>query len=452
MKKRFNILIVDDEVEYQKAFGYILEKAGYNVLTASSGERALEIMRDTNIDLLITDLKMPEMDGITLIRNVRAKNSEIDIIVLTAFGTISSAVESIKEGATGYFVKGSDMSTFLIEIDRIYKLASLEKSNMIFQTESLKSDLFLETKSKSFQLVLDNCLKAANTDINILLLGESGVGKEVIARFIHENSKRSNNHFIPVNCQTYSNGIVDSELFGHEKGAFTGATERRIGRFEASDMGTLFLDEIGDLSLEMQGKILRALETRSIERLGSNRNIELDNRLISATNKNIYKLIQNEKFREDLLYRINSLEILITPLRERKEDLPGLINFFIKKISNEQKKSIEEIDSKTMELLLEYNYPGNIRELRNILERMIALTDDSILRINNFNLNSNFNKTKNNIYNGLDLRSARSEFEKSFIDNVLRKCIGDLNEASSQLGITKRQLWNKIKEYDIEIQ
>ena len=329
--KDYRILIVDDEIEYQRVFSFILKKKGYTVSTCSGGKEALRFLEENEVDLVMTDLKMPEMDGIELVKKVKEKYSDIDIHVLTAFGTIETAVSAMKYGANGYSVKSSDPEALLAEIDRMAKLKMLEKENR-YLAESSDNEKYLKTENREFREVLDICRKAAESDINVLILGESGVGKEVLARYIHEQSRRKKNHFIPVNCQVFGEGTLESELFGHEKGAFTGAAEKRIGRFEASNGGTLFLDEIGDIPMSLQGKILRVLENKEIERVGSNKAIDLDFRLISATNKNIEEEIKEGIFREDLLYRINTLTVTIPPLRERKEDLPKLIEFFVRKI------------------------------------------------------------------------------------------------------------------------
>ncbi|MEG1313262.1 MAG: sigma-54 dependent transcriptional regulator, partial [Bacilli bacterium] len=346
--KGYKILIVDDEIEYQRVFSYILSSNGYSVKTSSSGAEALEVLKENEIDLVITDLKMPGIDGIELIKNIHEKYSDMDIMVMTAFGTIESAVKSMKYGANGYFIKGSEPESFIVEIDKLSKIKELQSSNAILKESNGNGKFFLETKSHEFAKMLEVCKKAAKTDINVHLSGESGVGKEVIANYIHQMSNRKDNHFIAVNCQVFPEGMVESELFGHEKGAFTGATEKRIGRFENANFGTLFLDEIGDLPIATQGKLLRVLETRTIERVGSSKNIELDIRLISATNKKLSDLISRGEFREDLMYRINTIDITIPPLRDRREDIPSLIEFFIMKIQTDQKKKIVEIEENTL--------------------------------------------------------------------------------------------------------
>lgn len=460
--KDFRILVVDDEVEYQRVFSLILSKKGYQVLTCSGGKRALELLSENEIDLIMTDLKMPEMDGLTLVEKVKASYPNIEIMIITAFGSIESAVKAMKYGANGYFIKSNDPESLLVDVQRIAKIKKLEKSNTILQRQKkASSDFFLDSKCPAVLQILETCQKAASSGINVLLLGESGVGKEVFANYIHRLSDRKDYHLIPVNCQVFGEGTVESELFGHEKGSFTGALSRRIGRFEEANHGTLFLDEIGDLPVNFQGKLLRTLETRTIERVGSNRPIELDLRFICATNKDLMKEIAQGRFREDLLYRINTLTITIPPLRERKEDLPGFIQYFLNRICSEQKKKILSVAPETMNALLCYDYPGNVRELRNILERMVALNEGSVLCSQvPFAYETNAVTAADEGMDGIwdrtvpknfsSLRQERARFEKDYIEQVLRSTGGNVAEAANVMQITKRQLWNKISEYEIE--
>lgn len=375
-KSNYKILIVDDETEYRKALAMILEDIGYTTAMCSNGAEALKYLSKNNADLVVTDLKMPVMSGTELIRKIREQNIEAEILVITAYGSIESAVDAIKLGASDYFVKSGSPEELIIKVDRIAEMKRLKRKNDILIKKQNDSDVFLESKNRDFQNIIDMCERIADTDINILILGESGVGKEVIANYIHRMSGRANEPFIPINCQVFPEGVMESELFGHEKGAFTGAVESRIGKFEEANYGTLFLDEIGDMPLSAQGKLLRALETKSIERVGSNKRIALDIRFIFATNKNLEEEIKKGSFREDLFYRINALTFTIPPLRERKEDLPALIRFFVKKTEREQKKRDISVDEEVMEKMLAYNYPGNIRELKNTVERMLALSRD----------------------------------------------------------------------------
>lgn len=454
-KKNYKIMVVDDEPEYQRVFAYILKKNGYQVSSCSSAKEALDELSRREVDLIMTDLKMPDMDGIELVKEVKKRFEDTDIMVITAFGSIESAVEAMKYGACGYAIKNSEPDVLLADIDRLAKIKLLERENSLLAEQSgfkNDSDMMPQSKSPAYRELLETCRQVAGTDINILLLGESGAGKEVVARYIHELSMRKNRHFIPVNCQVFSEGTLESELFGHEKGAFTGASEKHIGRFEAANHGTLFLDEIGDMPLKLQGKLLRVLENKEIERVGGNKPIELDIRLISATNKDLDREIEQGVFREDLLYRINTITVTVPPLRQRKEDLPMLIDALLRRIEKDQKKKILEIDPLTMDFLYQYDYPGNVRELKNLLERMVALSDDGVLRSRGFSGSPSVDASSEAVRTQqavLPLRTARGIFEKEHIENALAATDGNVAAAAKLLEITKRQLWNKIAEYKI---
>ncbi len=447
----YNILIVDDEKEYQLVVSMILEDAGYRTETCSNGREALDILEKSDIDLVITDLRMPVMSGDELIAKIREKEMDVDILVVTAYGSIESAVEAIKNGATDYFVKSDDPGELLIKVERISDIRHIRRKDDILLKNQNAGSVFLDSKNPEFCQLLEMCDRTADTDISILLLGESGVGKEVIANYIHGKSNRRDEPFIPVNCQVFPEGVIESELFGHEKGAFTGAVGSRTGKFEEANYGTLFLDEIGDLPMTTQGKLLRALETKTIQRVGSNRSINLDVRFIFATNKDLYREIENGNFRDDLLYRINTLTLTIPPLRERREDLPGLIGFFVAQTAVDQKKKNVTIDDDVMDYLLNYDYPGNVRELRNIIERMIALSIDGRVTSKEILINSRNNAGIYAAQGELqDLRTARGAFEKNYINDSLKKNDWNVEKTAASLGITSRQLWNKIKQYDIQ--
>lgn len=454
MKTGYKILIVDDEPEYQRVVSMILNRAGYHTSTCSNGREALKYISENEVNLVITDLRMPELDGEELIRQLVLGNSELDIIVMTAYGSIESAVDTIKYGAKDYFVKSSELEELLMKVERLAQLKRLtEKSSILLRNQNTET-VFLESKNDRYLRLLELCNKTADTNINVLLLGESGVGKEVFANYIHSCGNRKNEPFVPINCQAYPEGVIESELFGHEKGAFTGAVQKRIGKFEEANFGTLFLDEICDLPMSLQGKLLRVLETRKIERIGSNKSIDLDVRLISATNKMPEQEIAEGSFREDLLYRINTLTLIIPPIRDRKEDRPGLLEFFIRKTEIEQKKKIRHIDGQVMEMLLNYDYPGNVRELKNMTERMVALSDDGVITLRDVQLPGCVKEasTEMSSFYGeepMSLKDARRQFEKCYIEKVLRSEDGNVTRCAVKLGITARQLWNKINEYGI---
>jgi len=328
-KRGLKILVVDDEQDYCNVMKVILEANGHMVSVATSGRTALNILAQKTFDVVITDLMMPEIDGRQLMSEIKERFPGTEVIILTAYGSIENAVDAMREGAYSYVTKGGDPGELLREITKLHRVLDLKQENQLLKEKVNQHDSMLETSSPLFQNVLATAKKAADSDTNILILGESGVGKEVIARYIHENSPRANKTFMDLNCHAIAETVLESELFGHEKGSFTGAMTRRIGRIEGADSGTLFLDEIGDIPLSMQAKLLKAIEQKRIYRMGSNEEIDVDFRLVTATNKDLAKEIAAERFREDFYYRISTIVIHIPPLRERKEDLPLLINYFL---------------------------------------------------------------------------------------------------------------------------
>ncbi len=446
----FKILVVDDEEEYREVIRMILESKGYYVEDAPSGEEALKILERKSYNLVLTDLIMKGMDGIKLIEEIKKEFSDIEVIIITGYGSVKNAVEAMKKGAFSYFVKSHDPEELLIEIEKLKKIETLEKDNEVLKNEQNYSKFMLKTNNKKFRKILDIGKKAANSNVNILILGESGVGKEVFSRYIHNCSDRKDKHFIPVNCHALSQSLLESELFGHEKGAFTGALERRIGKFEAAHHGTLFLDELGDTSLSTQVKLLRAIEERKIERLGSNKSIDANFRLICATNKDLEKAIEDGEFREDLFYRISTITIEIPSLRDRKEDLPSLIDFFLEKSKTELKKNVNKIEKGVMDFLLSYDYPGNVRELKNIVERLVVLSEKGIIRemdIPEYKIKKKEVEIKEDIKS---LKDIRKEAEKKYIEQVLEKYEYNISQSAKVMDISRRQLFNKLTEYNLK--
>lgn len=436
----FKILLVDDEKEYLDVIQLILESNQFKVKTVSSGQEALKILKDESFDLVITDLIMPEMTGLELLEAIKKTYSDIEVILFTGYGSVQNAVDAMKKGAFSYFIKSHDPDELIIEIKKIVKMRQYIKRG-----EKNQVEFVLDTKNPGFKKVLETIEKAAKSDVNILLLGESGVGKEILAQYIHQLSVRNEEAFVPVNCHAFSESLLESELFGHEKGAFTGANETRIGRFEAADYGTLFLDEIGDTTLNIQVKLLRSLESKAIERIGSNQLREIDFRLICATNRDLNQLISENQFREDLFYRISTITVTIPPLRERKEDLPALIQFFFDKIKMEMKKDIHHIEDMVITRLLQYDYPGNIRELRNIIERLIVLSENGEVLAEDLPEHFEGEPTEKET-----LRSYREQAEKVFIIKVLEEHNYNMTKSAEALGISRRQLFNKVERYRIE--
>lgn len=451
----FKILVVDDEEEFRNVYKLMLEFRGFEVSLASCGEEGLSFLEKEYYDLVITDLKMEGMDGTELLKKIKEKNYNCEVILVTAFSTVENAVIAMKLGAFGYFIKGQDPQILLKEIDKLLKIKELENDNKTIKSSLMSFNYLLETHSPKFKEVLRISKKAAESNANILILGESGTGKEVIAKYIHQCSSRKEESFVAVNCQVFSDGVLESELFGHEKGSFTGAFEKRIGRFEEADMGTLFMDEIGELPLNTQVKLLRVIENKAIERIGSNKSIGVNLRLISATNRNLDKEIREGRFREDLLYRINTITVEVPTLKERKEDLPILINFFMDKYQNEMKKKINKMEDGLLEMLINYDYPGNIRELKNIIERLVVLSDNGILRkrdMPSIKVSVQENSEIGSVVVLKPLREIRQTYEIKYIKLVLSRCGNNLSEAARILEISRRQLYNKLEEYGMSEQ
>lgn len=451
----FKILIVDDDADYRETYSMLLKKKGYSIDVAASANEAYKLMDEEFYPLIISDMMMPGINGIEFLNEVKEKyNKNIEVIMVTGYGSIETAVKSMKIGAFGYFIKSHNPEELILEIEKVKKIFSLQ--NLTELNKSNKKNRYLYTsKNKEMQNVYELVRRVANSNTNVLITGESGVGKEIIAQMIHDNSNRVDMPFIPINCQYYSAGLIESELFGHEKGAFTGATSTRIGHLEEANGGTIFLDEIGDIEEVTQVKLLRVLETRQIERIGSNKLINVDFRLVTATNKDMKKSVSGGIFREDLYFRINTIEIKIPPLRHRKEDLEDLIYFFINRYNKEMGKGIRDIDEDTKQQLLKYSYPGNIRELKNIIERLVVLSNGSILKgdIINYNISNNKSNCESSNQPNIQIanyKDAKRKFEIDYITNVLNKCNNNITHAANFMGISRRQLFNKITEYELK--
>ncbi len=450
----FRILIVDDDADYRETYRMLLTKKGYNIETAASSEEAYQFMDKEYYPLIISDIMMPGINGVEFLRKFKDKyNKNIEVIMVTGYGSVETAVQSMKLGAFGYFIKSHNPEELILEIEKVHKIFSLQNINELNKNNN-KSKYLYTSSNEGMQNVYEMARRVAKSNSNVLITGESGVGKEIIAHMIHDNSARANMPFIPINCQYYSSGLIESELFGHEKGAFTGASVTRIGHLEAGNGGTIFLDEIGDMEEGTQVKLLRVLETRQIERIGSNKLIDVDFRLVAATNKDMTKHVADGRFREDLYFRINTIEIKIPPLRQRKEDLEDLIYFFIERYNKEMGKGIKDIDENTKQQLLSYSYPGNIRELKNIIERLMVLTTGrNVLKGDIINNNKNINNSSSNEMineNITTYKEAKRNFEIKYINKVLKSCGNNITHAAKIMDISRRQLFNKIMEYDLK--
>jgi DNA-binding NtrC family response regulator len=449
-KRGLRVLVVDDEQDYCNVMKVILTAKGHHTDVASSGAAALTLMEQGSYDLVISDLMMPEMDGRQLLHEIKRLYPGTEVIMMTAYGSIENAVEAMRDGAYSYVTKGGNPEELIREIGKLQDMQNLRLENQLLKEKVSAVDAMLESNNPAFQATLSIARKAAVSDSNILILGESGTGKEVIARYIHQNSSRDKRQFMDLNCHAIAETVLESELFGHEKGSFTGALNKRIGRIEAADQGTLFLDEIGDIPLSMQAKLLKTIENKRIYRMGGNEEIEVDFRLVTATNKDLELEIEEGRFREDFYYRISTITINLPPLRRRKEDLPLLIDYFFKRSQSEMKKPIRKIDSQVTDFLLTYHYPGNIRELKNIIERLVVLSENGLVDTDSLPVSGREENRKTAVMLDRGLREIRKEAEREYIQSMLLKNNNNMSKTAEKLGITRRQLFNKITEYHLD--
>ncbi len=449
----FRILVVDDEELMRDYLYETLKRKGYNVEIAKNGKEAIKILEDNNYNLVITDMKMPEITGMDVLRFVKEKTPDTFVVVLTAYGTVENAVEAMKIGAYDYLMKPCTADEIEILVDRVKNF-----QNVIAENKLLKSQLFTKYDlssiigiSKPMKKIFELIKTVAKTKATVLITGESGTGKELVARAIHYNSPRRDKPFIKMNCAALPEGLVESELFGHEKGSFTGAIRQTTGKFGLADGGTILLDEISEISLNLQAKLLRVLQEKEFERVGGSQTIKVDVRVIATTNRDLLKEIANNNFREDLYYRLNVFPIKMPPLRERKEDIPALVNHFIEKFSLENGVPIRKIHKDALEKLMNYDWPGNVRELENTIERATIIsksdiiTPDDIIIEENIPVNKEFDlQTFMNTYFG---NKTIAEIEKDAIFVTLRKCGNNKTKAAEKLGISIRTLRNKLNEY-----
>ena len=439
------ILVIDDEQNIRKMLTRVLSPEGFIVKEANNGLEALKRLQEENYSLVLLDLKMPGLNGIETLKEIRENDLNLPVIMMSAYGSIPEAVEAMKLGALDYLIKPFDIEELKIIIKRAIKQYELEVENIYYREEEEKRFNFDEIigKSSSINKVLEMVKSVASTPATVLITGENGTGKELIARAIHKNSLRKNSPFVVVNCVAFSPNLLESELFGHEKGSFTGAIAKRIGRFEMANGGTIFLDEIGEMDLTIQTKLLRVLQEREFERVGSSRTIKVDVRILSATNKDLKKEIEERRFREDLFYRLNVFNVDVPPLRERKEDIPLIVKHLTGKYNKILNKKVKKVSAKAMELLLDYNYPGNIRELENIIERSMIMAKDEIIDEKYFNFISKEEY--------IEKKGTLKETEKELIIKYLIQNKGNRTKTAEILGISRRSLQNKIKEYQINL-
>jgi DNA-binding NtrC family response regulator len=450
MKEVAHILVVEDEVNIRTALITMLEKRGHCVRGAEQGEEALALLGEANADLVICDLKMPGMGGIELLRRVKDTSPETEVVVMTAYGSIETAVEAMRLGAYDYITKPIDLERFPVVVDK-----ALERHFLSAENRQLRERL--ETRSRFEGMIGDTALMhrvyslvemVAGSDVTVLLVGESGTGKELVARAIHHKSPRADGPFVTLNCGALPENLLESELFGYEKGAFTGATGTKVGRFELTDGGTLFLDEVGELALKSQVNFLRVLETKEFRRLGGTKVIKVDTRIIAATNQNLEEAVKDGRFREDLYYRLNVVPIKLPPLRERADDIPLLVETFLREFTTRHQREPKEVSREAMRLLRLYAWPGNIRQLRNVIERLVVTMRERTIQPHH--LPEEIQASKEDVRTMLvTLGISLDEIEREVIRRTLTEVTNHREKAAKLLGISLRALQYKIKEYGI---
>ncbi len=456
------ILIIEDNDTMREAMAAIIGKMKYKFDSAKNGHDGLQFCEKSAYDLVVTDYKMEGIDGLEVLKQVKEKYPSIEVLIITAYGTIELAVEAMKLGAIDFITKPFSHEEFKLKIERILErikekkeFARLSDENIYLRDELEEQFNFGEIigKSKSMQEVYRTLEKVAPTDSSVLIYGESGTGKELIARAIHKLSPRKDKPFIRVNCGALVETLLESELFGHEKGAFTGALKRKKGRFELAHLGSIFLDEIGDISANMQLKLLRVLQEKEFERVGSEETIRVDVRIMAATNKNLSELVQQGKFREDLYYRLHIIPIYLPPLREKNEDIPLLVNHFLNKLTNELNKPAKQISDSAMQKLLSYHWPGNIRELENVLERAVVLCDREFIDIKDLPLlnSATSEKLPSDVLDRfrLNLNDTLATIEKQLIERAMNETAGNKSQAAKLLGIQTSLLYYKLEKFGI---
>ncbi len=446
------VLVVDDEPLQRKILKTILDDEGYETYTASSAEEGLRIVKEFKPDVVLTDLKMEGIDGIEFIESIPKEPFEPSAIIMTAYGTISSAVEAIKIGAFDYLTKPLDKDTLLLTVKRAVERSALLRENL--QLQKALYDRFriegIVGSSKKMKDAIEIMKKVSASSVTVLIVGESGTGKELAARAMHYNSPRRTKPFTAVNCAAIPENLIESELFGHEIGAFTGATSRSIGLFEATNGGTILLDEVGDLPLVTQSKILRVLQDKEIRRVGGRESIKVDVRIISATNKDLEKELVKKTFREDLYYRLKVITIELPPLRERSEDIPELVNFFIKKYNQELGKRIKSIEEDAMKALIEYHWPGNIRQLESVVERAALVSDTPFINLKDIKSELRFSQGRGIIdFDFPDEGMNFEELEKELLRKAMLKANGVATKAARLLGMSYKTFWYRWEKFNL---
>ena len=450
MKANWQILVVDDEEVMRESMAAWLREDGYEVDVASSGREAIEKARQTDYAIYFVDLKMPGgIDGIETLMEIRRMRVDASIIIITAYATVDTAIVAMKEGAQEYIVKPCNPEEISLLVSRIIKVKNLQRENRILRQKLTRQYQFHDIVSKSQKMreILDLAGEVSSLRSTVLIRGESGTGKELVARAIHYSGERATKPFVAVSCAALAETLLESELFGYEKGSFTGAAERKKGKFELAAGGTIFLDEIGDIGPKLQADLLRVLQEKSFYRVGGSEEVRVDVRVVAATHKDLKQAVEEGNFREDLYYRLNVIEIRLPPLRERREDVPLLAAHFVDRLSHEIGKDVRQISDSAMRILMDHDWPGNVRELENAIERAIVSTRTTTLAEDDFVF----------LTNGGGARSVRvpdnmpiEEMEKLMIEATLRRTGGNVKEAAVSLGIDRSTLYEKLKRFGVE--
>ncbi len=445
------LLIIDDEKHHAEATAESLEKVGYRCFTAFTGREGLRIFEGEGIDLVITDLRMRDVDGMVILRTIKRKNPAAEVIVVTGYGSAETAVEAMQAGAANYLMKPINVDELRTVVEKAIEQQRLARDNVELHRALDKKFSFegILGNSTGMLRIFDTMNQIASTNATVLILGESGTGKELIAHAIHNNSLRKNHRMVPLNCASLSESLLESELFGHEKGAFTGATTTREGRFEYANGGTLFLDEVGDISLNTQTKLLRTLENREVFRIGSNKPVPIDVRLISATHRDLEEMVAAGDFRDDLYFRLKVVTIKIPPLRERRDDIPLMIEAFASTLAQEHGAQINEIPRDARDALCAFDWPGNVRQLRNAIESMVVLSRDGVLSADL--LPEEIRSGSTGGPRALDLEGyTLEELEKLAIENALRRFNGNRAKSARYLDISDRTFYRKLDKYGLK--
>ena len=445
------ILIVEDEPKMRRLLELNLGEDGFTTLSAGDAETGLRLLRENTVHLVLTDLKLPGINGLEFLQAIKQQNTSLPVVVMTAFGTVETAVEAMKAGASDYVLKPFSLSEMRMVIRKELDVHALREENRSLR-EALGQRYThpnIVARSAKMQEVLATVERVAPTNSTVLLGGESGVGKDLIARAIHEKSRRSAGPFIKINSTAIPENLLESELFGYERGAFTGANTTKPGKFELADKGTLFLDEIGDVPPATQVKLLRVLQEREFERLGGTRTVKVDVRLIAATNRDLREALEQGTFREDLYYRLNVVPIDIAPLRQRKEDVPDLVNLFISRFAADSGKPVKSITPQAMQILANYHWPGNVRELQNIIERACALAKGDVLEAGDIHLDSRPLKVSNGGNNFLPDGLTLERWEDEMIRESLRRANGNKSQAARLLGLSRNALRYRLSKIGI---